>query len=288
MKRGMGEYQLKMARDARSHILLLLSVHEWIRYKEIVQSSELSTTTISKHVKGFVKEGIVERRVDSSEYPPGVYYRLTELGQKNKEKDHVKNILELYQIQDEYLFPDYMRFYTDFDFENKISEETKEKIGKLLLDAQMIFHEIYEAINPDYYKIMRKTHFKGRHYDLEYYLDNIRLFETLERRYERSGLIRSIDEELTVINKEKTLLQNYSITLEDLENNKFIWMKVNKILKNEPLTQDAYAKYLGLKKKLEKIKNSLNKFYDTYEKNYPNICIVLFSEGLRSLFKRTN
>lgn len=78
MKKGIGEHQLEKEKTAKSLILNLLSDGRWHRYTEIQQTTNLSTATLSKHLKNLEKEKVIEKKIDleSGDYPYPVYYRL--------------------------------------------------------------------------------------------------------------------------------------------------------------------------------------------------------------------
>ena len=73
VKQGIGKIKQKPTQK----IIEVLNDENWHRYKELQDKTELSTATLSKHLKELEK-GIVERHLDadSVEYPPPVRYHL--------------------------------------------------------------------------------------------------------------------------------------------------------------------------------------------------------------------
>ena len=80
--KGIGEHQLILNLESRRKILAALSGGGWIRYRDIVESARVGTTTASKFLKLMVAAGEVEKKVDfmSEEYPYPVLYKITPKG----------------------------------------------------------------------------------------------------------------------------------------------------------------------------------------------------------------
>lgn len=80
--KGIGEHQLRLGEESRRKILAALSGGGWIRYRDIVESARVGTTTASKFLKLMVAAGEVEKKVDfmSEEYPYPVLYKITPKG----------------------------------------------------------------------------------------------------------------------------------------------------------------------------------------------------------------
>jgi DNA-binding transcriptional ArsR family regulator len=77
-RRGIGENQIQQLRTSKRKIQDALKDEDWHRYQTLQKQTELSTATLSKHLKRLVMGGIVEKKIDieSGEYPYPVYYRL--------------------------------------------------------------------------------------------------------------------------------------------------------------------------------------------------------------------
>jgi len=77
-EKGIGEYQVRKARESREAILTILNDNKPHRYTEIVEKTKLSTATVSKVLKKLDEEKKIEKNIDteSGEYPYPVYYRL--------------------------------------------------------------------------------------------------------------------------------------------------------------------------------------------------------------------
>jgi hypothetical protein len=73
-----GESPRDREQHAKSTVINLLSANgtelQWSKLKEKAESSGISSTTLSKHLKEAVRLGTVSRRVDASTYPPRVLY----------------------------------------------------------------------------------------------------------------------------------------------------------------------------------------------------------------------
>jgi DNA-binding HxlR family transcriptional regulator len=80
--KGVGKHQLILNLESRRKILAALSGGEWMRYRDIVESAGVGTTTASKFLKLMVAAGEVEKKVDliSEEYPYPVLYKITPNG----------------------------------------------------------------------------------------------------------------------------------------------------------------------------------------------------------------
>jgi hypothetical protein len=80
--KGVGKHQLILNLESRRKILAALSGGGWIRYRDIVESARVGTTTASKFLKLMVAAGEVEKKVDliSEEYPYPVLYKITPNG----------------------------------------------------------------------------------------------------------------------------------------------------------------------------------------------------------------
>ncbi len=78
-QRGFGEPQEKAAKKAKGKIIQTLEKFGPLRYKDIQEKTQLSSATLTKHLKELEK-GIVQRYEDaiSKEYPTPVYYRINE------------------------------------------------------------------------------------------------------------------------------------------------------------------------------------------------------------------
>ena len=76
--RGIGDYQIKQAEEAKWKILEALADGDWYRYKEIREKTNLSSRTLTKHLDRLQEIPIVERKedVESGKYPVPVLYRI--------------------------------------------------------------------------------------------------------------------------------------------------------------------------------------------------------------------
>jgi hypothetical protein len=76
-QRGIGADQIKKAELSTQRILNVLKDGAWHRYMEILKTTKVSPTTLTKRLKELEK-GIVERKLDteSQDYPPPVSYRI--------------------------------------------------------------------------------------------------------------------------------------------------------------------------------------------------------------------
>jgi DNA-binding HxlR family transcriptional regulator len=83
--KGVGKHQLILNLESRRKILAALSGGGWIRYRDIVKSARVGTTTASKFLKNMVAAGEVEKKVDfvSGEYPYPVLYKITPKGMES-------------------------------------------------------------------------------------------------------------------------------------------------------------------------------------------------------------
>lgn len=90
VKKGVGSYQINKAVTSGSKILKMLNDGEFHRYREIKQLTQLSTATLSKHLKRFEKS-LIERKIDleSEEYPYPVYYRIKPNVLRNEFQEHL-------------------------------------------------------------------------------------------------------------------------------------------------------------------------------------------------------
>jgi len=79
VKRGVGSWQINKARTAAEALTKILRDGEWHRYQELRQKTELSSATLSKHLKE-LERGVVEKKIQlkSGEYPYPVVYRIKE------------------------------------------------------------------------------------------------------------------------------------------------------------------------------------------------------------------
>jgi len=71
--------------ESRRKILAALSGGGWIRYRDIVKSAKVGTTTASKFLKNMVTTGEVEKKIDfiSGEYPYPALYKITPKGMES-------------------------------------------------------------------------------------------------------------------------------------------------------------------------------------------------------------
>lgn len=95
IKRGEGSDQIRKAATSEKKILEALVDGGWHRYREIKQQTELSSATISKHLKRLEK-GIIERKLDleSGEYPYPVYYRIKTDVLRNEFQKHLWKLVK--------------------------------------------------------------------------------------------------------------------------------------------------------------------------------------------------
>jgi hypothetical protein len=77
VKKGVGDWQLGKIEVANQTIMKILLDGKWHRYQELLETTGLSSATLSKHLKELEK-GIAEKemRLESGEYPYPVYYRM--------------------------------------------------------------------------------------------------------------------------------------------------------------------------------------------------------------------
>lgn len=64
--------------ESYNRVFSFLDDKEWLSWKQLYEKAEkfgMSRATLSRHLKEMVKLGLVERRVDTSRYPPKVYYK---------------------------------------------------------------------------------------------------------------------------------------------------------------------------------------------------------------------
>jgi len=73
---------------SQTKILNILSDCKEYRYKELLKKTEISPTTLNKHLQHLIEAGIAEKRMDfeSGEYPYPVYYKL-----KNEAEQLISN-----------------------------------------------------------------------------------------------------------------------------------------------------------------------------------------------------
>ena len=85
---------------------LLGKVDGRARFSEIVEDVGLSKATVSRNLKLLVDKGLVQRVVDkeSNEYPPPVYYQITNKGRQYLKENVDFNVdIDLKKCKDEYL-----------------------------------------------------------------------------------------------------------------------------------------------------------------------------------------
>ena len=78
MKRGMGEHQKTIMKEARMKLLKVLGDGKWHQYKEIKNKADLSSATVSRHLKILTANNLLERDMQDKTYPPRVQYRIKE------------------------------------------------------------------------------------------------------------------------------------------------------------------------------------------------------------------
>ncbi len=95
VERGVGEHQIKRAQQAESVLLKNIPQQSWIRYKDIVEKTKLSTATVSKYLKTLEKSGYIEKKVDikSGEYPYPAIYKKTVSGTEEEFKMKLARII---------------------------------------------------------------------------------------------------------------------------------------------------------------------------------------------------
>ena len=85
-------------RKMEEKILGLMGGRGWITWSELYRLLEkegVSRATLTKHLKSLVEIGVVERRVDTSSYPPKVYYRYSFKSPTRFSEDPFKKLLSM-------------------------------------------------------------------------------------------------------------------------------------------------------------------------------------------------
>jgi hypothetical protein len=93
MSKVIGKGVLDRWKEATSAVYGLLpedcSEIQWSKIKEKASERRISPSTLSAHLKDFVKWGAINRRVDTSGYPPKVYYSKRRFLPPSKEKSSI-------------------------------------------------------------------------------------------------------------------------------------------------------------------------------------------------------
>jgi len=285
--RGVGGYQIDRVRGSRSVILDVLGGGGWVRYSEIVGKTGLSTATVSKHLKRLEEEACVEKKIDieSGEYPYPVSYRILPEGEKSRVKLRAVEILNLYQISDEYEFPENMLLLSNVDLRECLPEETRTEIGSLLGEIESAFFKIHEVIRAEHEAALTRDLSEEERTKIEFYFRNEPLHHSLDSRYAASGVVRSQDEDENVKLEEEKLLRKFDATREELEANPYLYIRMNRLLKGVPLTFESYQKYGELQKKIEEAAPIVRQ-YSARAEEPPQLCVVLYTWGLESMFSR--
>jgi hypothetical protein len=78
-EKGFGYWQLQKMEAAAFVILRYLGDNKWHRYQELLEKTELSSATLSKHLK-VLEKGVVEKKMETEGgvYPYPVSYRMRE------------------------------------------------------------------------------------------------------------------------------------------------------------------------------------------------------------------
>ena len=120
---------------------------QWSGLKEQAKRENVSTATLAGHLKDFVKKGLAERRVDSSAYPPRVYYcRKASLPSPSESKRSSEELAKVREL--------------GFDVDKYVSAKTRLELTMLVAYIPMMFREAMN-IKDAYYS------WKLRHHDLK-------------------------------------------------------------------------------------------------------------------------
>lgn len=277
--RGKGEYHRKLSAEVRAKILGALLFDDWTRFKTLQETTDVSPASLSKYLPLMVDEGIVERLVDQRTLAT----RYRHVGRKHttKETTLTGRISKLKEYDDEILVPDNIRVYSDLDLGKLLSEDSAGEVSDLLHRIQGLYSDILIEITLSRLEIMESREYLGKKENLAFYQRNYGLYDSLERRYERSGVAVEESKSVWVFEREAEFLGRFSRVQSDLEGDHFLWMRLNRFLRDVPLSRTAYEKYLDLKKVFEEPDGSIRDFLELIESEVPLLELSICPEKIR-------
>jgi hypothetical protein len=270
-RRGYGGKNDEKWFDSRRRILECLDF-DWKRRKEVFECSRLSVGSFQSHIKDLLREGLVDKRVVSHKER---YYKLTCIGARRVNRNRIRALLEQPSLDG--LRPDDVGLYSDVDL-NFLGDEDQGRLEGLLYDMVGCFRRLNGLIQEAYGRHLIRAHYPFPSSVVEEAIENEALFQVLSRRLDTSGVAGSIEKEDEVIGIESQVLDDYGLTHEDLEDNVFSWLVLNKRLKLLPLTRLGFAKFSELRSVRDRT-GGLDDVIKMVEVDRPRVLVTLFSDS---------
>ena len=178
-----------------------------------------------------------------------VFYRTSTQGKELLKGYSIRGMLKMESFTG--LRPDDVALYTDFDFEY-LGDNERKRVEELLYDLVGPYRELTGLLETAWIRRRISMLYPGRLDEVWRSFELEMLFLSLERRFQRSGIVGSLDEEKTVIMEETRCLGMFGKTHSDLEGDSYRWVGLNKMLLDRPLTLDGREKLRVLGRLFEK------------------------------------
>jgi hypothetical protein len=120
------------------------------------------------------------------------------------------------------LVPDIIKVYSDLDLGKLLSRDSVGRVSDLLHKIQMLYSDILVEINSRRLEAMESREYLGKKENLAAYQRNYGLYDSLERRYERSGVAVEDSKRVWGFEREAEFLGRYSRTQSDLEGDHYV------------------------------------------------------------------